>query len=69
MTGTDGAGNVGSLTLSAERGIFFHDSRRNSTAAQNSGGAPGFARLAPVAHPPLQGITIGFQGLKFLAIS
>ncbi len=51
MTGTGGAGNVGSLTLSAERGIFFmiHD----ETAVQNSGGAPGFARFARVAHPPL----------------
>ncbi len=49
MTGTGGAGNVGSLTLSAERGIMIHD----ETAAQNSGSAPGFARLARVAYPPL----------------
>ncbi len=29
--------------------FMIHD----ETAAQNSGGAPGFARLACVAHPPL----------------
>ncbi len=28
---------------------MIHDEK----AAQNSGGAPGFARLARVAHPPL----------------
>ncbi len=45
MTGTDGAGNVGSLTLSAERGIFFHDSGRNSGAKQRR--RPGFCPISP----------------------
>ncbi len=45
MTGTGGAGNIGSLTLSAERGIFFHDSRRNSGAKQRR--RPGFCPISP----------------------
>ncbi len=45
MTGTGGAGNVGSLTLSAERGIFFHDSQRNSGAKQRR--RPGFCPISP----------------------
>ncbi len=40
-----GAGNVGSLTLSAERGIFFHDSRWNSGANQRR--RPGFCLISP----------------------
>ncbi len=45
MTGRGGAGNGGSLKLSAERGIFLHDSWRNSGVKQRQ--RPGFCPISP----------------------